>query len=72
MYGDIELSPAEFEYVLKYESLERWNNTRVLYNEKGEEIPEIFIAMISISSYKAAAQKKASGQQQWFDIGAQA
>lgn len=69
MYGDIELSPAEFEYVLKYESLERWNNTRVLYNEKGEELPEIFIAMISISSYKAAAQKKSSGQQQWYDIG---
>lgn len=72
MYGDIELSPAEFEYVLKYESLERWHNTRVLYTKEGEEIPEIWIAMISISGYKQAAQSKSSGQQQWFDIGAQA
>jgi len=25
--------------------------------------------MIAISSYKFAAQQKASGQQQWFDVG---
>jgi len=32
----------------------------------------MFAAMISIESYKYAAQEKASGNQQWYDIGAQA
>lgn len=70
MYGDIELSNPEFNYVLLHESLDRWHNTRVLYTKDGEEIPELWIAMIAISGYKQAAQNKASGQQQWFDIGA--
>jgi len=50
--------------------LDRWNNTRVLYTKDGEPIPEMMVAMIAISSYKMAAQQKASGQQQWFDVGA--
>jgi len=70
IYGGIELSPAEFDYVLKFESLNRWTNTRVLYDENGEEIPEMWIAMIAIESYKLTAQNKASGNQQWYDVGA--
>lgn len=68
IWGGIELSPAEFDYVLKHESLHRWHNTKVLYTKDGEEIPEMWIAMIAIDSYKIAAQQKASGEQQWFDI----
>lgn len=54
--------------------LEKWPALaeRFLYNKKGEELPELVMAMFAIDQYKAIRQKDmadhGSGRKQWYDI----
>ena len=72
--GSIALSEAEWEYIEKYEKVDRgWiKGERFLYDETGDEIPEMDTAFFAIDQYSkiadSNAKQRSQGTKQSYDF----